>query len=274
MKRILTVFILMLLVGGLVVTIGAGVGLPTRALRSPEGFLIGAINAHATDTLRIDLFSGSAPRIVPFQMLYPAGMPGVPAVYVPNAEPVINALADSHGWIFRILLGRIGTLAAPWTDAAEPAAGGPFPVVISSPGVTGYMQMNSYQTTALAAQGFVVVTLNQPGAVAAAVMPDHQIVRGLTRENAVSLIAPSYMATDQDLPGDFGRKLAPEQSIVLYFAADVSLVLDQLVEINTETGHLLHGLLDLDRVGVMECRWEPSSRRRPAPRTTASTHAW
>lgn len=247
----MTFSIIMILASGLVVAIAARVGLPMRAPRSPDGLLIGAMNAHAADTLRTDLFSGTAPRVVPFQMLYPAGIPGAPAVYVPDAEPMIDALADSHGWIFRILLGRIGTLAAPWTDAAKPAAGGPFPVVIFLPGVTGYMQMSSYQTSELAAQGFVVVTLNQPGTVAAAVLADYQIILGLTRENAVSLIAPSYTATDQKLPGDFGRKLAPDQSIVPYFAADVSLVLDRLVEINAEPKHLLHGLLDLDRVGVM-----------------------
>ena len=144
------------------------VGLPMRALGAPDGYLIGALDAHAIDRSRTDLFSASAQRVVPFQMLYPAASPGVPALYVPDAEPVLDALADSHGWIFRVLLGQIGTLAAPWTEAAKPAPGGPFPVIISLPGVTGYMQMSSYQATALAAQGFVVVTLNQPGAVAAA----------------------------------------------------------------------------------------------------------
>ena len=227
------------------------VGLPMRALKAPDGYLIGAVNAHAIDTSRTDLFSGSAQRVVPFQMLYPAASPGAPASYMPDAGPVIDAVADSHGWIFRVLLGQIGTLAAPWTDAAAPAKSGPFPVIISLPGVTGYMQMGSYQTTALAAQGFVVVTLNQPGAVAAAVLPDRQIVVGVTRETAVLIIAPSYLATDQVLPDDFAGKLAPEHSVVPYFASDVSLVLDRLAEINVDPQHTLYGLLDLDSIGVM-----------------------
>ena len=251
MRRILAVAIVLIATSGLVLGIVARTGLPMRALPPPEGHLIGALNGIATDPARIDLFSGAAQRVVPFQILYPAMSPGARSLYVPDAGAVIGALAASHGWIFRVLLGQIGTLEASWTDAAAPAAGGPFPVIISLPGVTGYMQMGSYQTAELAAQGFVVITLNQPGAVAAAVLPDGQIVIGLNRDNAVSLVAPSYRTTGQALPDDLARKLAPELSIVPYFAADVSLVLDRLAQINADPRHCLHGMLDLDRVGVM-----------------------
>lgn len=244
-------FLVLIATTGVSVAIVAYAGLPMRALPPPQGFLIGAVNGFATDPSRSDLFSGAAERVVPFQILYPAASPGAPSLYVPDASAVIDALAASHGWIFRVLLGQIGTLEAPWTDAAAPATGGPFPVIISLPGVTGYVQMGSYQTAELAAQGFVVVALNQPGAVAAAVLPDGQIVIGLNRENAVSLVAPSYRTTGQALPNDFAHKLAPEMSIVPYFAADVPLVLDRLAQINADTQHILHGMLDLDRVGVM-----------------------
>ena len=70
-------------------------------------------------------------------------------------------------------------------------------LIISLPGVTGYIQMGSYQTAELAAQGFVVVTLNQPGAVAAAVCP---------------LVATFYRTTGQALPDDLAQKLAPEKA--------------------------------------------------------------
>ena len=84
------------------------------------------------------------------------------------------------------------------------------------------VEMGSFQTSALAAQGYVVVTLNQPGAVAAA-----------------------------RLPLGWGRGLAPQTSIVPCFAADVRLVPDRLAQINADPAEVLHGLLDLDRVGVM-----------------------
>lgn len=251
MRRILAISIVLIATTCLFVAVVARAGLPMRALQSPQGFLIGAVDADATDPVRTDLFSGEARRVVPFQILYPAVSPGTPSLYVPDAGTVVDALAASHGWNFRVLLGRIGTLVAPWTEAAEPAPSGPFPVIISLPGVTGYMQMGSIQTSELAAQGFVVVTLNQHVAVTAAVLPGGQIVIGLNRENAVSLVAPSYRTTGQALPGDLAQKLAPELSIVPYFAADVSLVLDRLAQINADPRHILHDMLDLDRVGVM-----------------------
>ncbi|MDP3960087.1 MAG: hypothetical protein Q8Q26_08515 [Pseudorhodobacter sp.] len=227
------------------------VGLPMKALPPPNGVFLGAFSAAATDPSRPDLFSGAAQRVVPFQILYPASAPGTHAFYLPDAGPQIDAIAKSHGWMSRVLLGQIGTLAAPWTDAAKPSPRGPFPVIIFLPGVTGYMQMSSFQAVELAAQGYVVVTLNQPGAVAAVVLHDHRIIVGLTREEAASLIAPSYRATDQPMPSRFAKALAPARSIVPYFAADVGLVLDRLAQISADPAHTLHGLLDLDHVGVM-----------------------
>lgn len=245
------VFIFFVAVLGGAFSIVLRVGLPMQALRPPSGGLIGAVSGSATDTSRPDLFSGAAQRVVPFQMLYPAGAPGTFALYMPDAGPQIEAIAKSHGWMLRALLGQIGTLAAPWTDSAKPLAAGPFPVIIYLPGVTGYMQMGSFQTVELAAQGYVVVTLNQPGAVAAAVLPDHETVVGLTREDATSLIAPSYRATGQLLPSRFANGLAPDTSIVPYFAADVGLVLDRLAQINVDPTHILHWKLDLEHVGVL-----------------------
>jgi membrane protease YdiL (CAAX protease family) len=250
-RRGLTLLLLAIAVIGVVFSTLIRTGLPMRALPLPDGRLIGAANDVATDPTRPDLFSGAAQRIVPFQMLYPASAPGIYAPYMPDAGPQVNAIVKSHGWISGVLLGQIGAFAAPWTNMAKPADGGPFPVIIYVPGVTGYMQMGSFQTTELAAHGYIVVTLDQPGAVAAVVLPGHHIVVGLTREDATSLIAPSYRATDRSLPADFAASLAPQTSIIPYFAADIPTIIDRLVQINADPAHILHGLLDLDHIGVM-----------------------
>lgn len=251
MRRSLAVFTVLILVASVMVAVIVRAGLPMQSLQPPDGVAISALNAFATDTSRSDLFSGAVQRVVPFQMLYPASAPGTEAFYVPDAEPLIDAVARRQGWIAHVALRQIGHLSAPWTDAGKPSASGPFPVIIYLPGVTGYMQMGSFQTTALAVQGYVIVTLNQPGSVAAAVLPDHQIIDGLTRERALFLVAPSYRTIREALPTDFAKKLAPEHSIVPYFAADVPLVLDRLAEINADPTHTLHELLDLKHVGVM-----------------------
>lgn len=138
---------------------------------------------------------------------------------------------------------------APWTTGARPLTDGPLPVVVYLPGVTGYMEMSSFQTAALAAAGFIVVTLNQPGNVAAARLPDGRVIEGMGRDEAVRLIAPSYRALPLS-PTDAAR-LAPEQSIIPYLAADIPVVIDRLSVINADPQHLLHGMLDLQQVGIM-----------------------
>ena len=223
-------------------------GLPLRRVPSPTSGIVGAISDTASDPTRKEFFAETGRRVVPFQILYPASRAGHTVGYVPNAGPVIAALKHSQERL-GLALARIGTITAPWTANARPRADGPFPVVIYLPGVTGYMQMSSFQTATLAADGFVVITLNQPGVVAAALLPDGRVIKGMSRDEAVQLIAPSYRSSHR--PPALAVKLAPEKSIVPYLAADVPVVIDRLSAINADPNHPLHGLLDLQRIGVM-----------------------
>ena len=224
-------------------------GLPMHGVSPPTQGIVGAVSDAATDPKRREFFAGNGLRVVPFQILYPAFVPGRPVHYVPDSEPIIAAIKRDQGQLIERALARIGTIAAPWTEGARPRTGVPFPVVIYLPGVTGYMQMSSFLTAALAADGFVVVTLNQPGNVAAARLPDGRVIRGMSRDKAVQMIAPSYRLVS--LPPTLAARLAPENSIVPYLAADVPVVIDWLSEINSNPRHPLYGLLDLQLIGVM-----------------------
>ena len=224
-------------------------GLPMRAVPPPASGIIGAVSDAATDPGRREFFAESGSRVVPFQILYPASAPGRAVRYVADAEPVLAAIELNQGRLVGRALGRIGMLAAPWTEGARPSTGGPFPVVIYLPGVTGYMQMSSFQTAALAADGFIVVTLNQPGNVAAARLPDGRVIRGMSRDEAVQMIVPSYRPVS--LPPTLAAPLAPERSMVPYLAADVPVVIDRLSAINADPDHPLYGLLDLQTIGLM-----------------------
>ena len=224
-------------------------GLPLSRVPPPTSGMVGAISDTANDPARREFFAETGSRVVPFQILYPASAPGRPVTYVPDAEPVTAALKRNQWLLGGLALARIGKITAPWTAGAQPRTGGPFPVVIYLPGVTGYMEMSSFQTATLAADGFVVITLNQPGAVAAALLPDGRVIQGMSRDEAVQLIAPSYRHSL--LPPTLAVKLAPEKSIVPYLAADVPQVIDRLRAINADPKHPLHGLLDLERIGVM-----------------------
>lgn len=223
-------------------------GLPLVRVHPPTLGMVGALNDTAKDSARREFFAETGSRAVPFQILYPASTKGRAVAYVPNAESVVAALKRNQG-LLGLALARIGKITAPWTSGARPRTDGPFPVVIYLPGVTGYMQMSSFQTVPLAADGFIVVTLNQPGVVAAAMLPDGRAIEGMSREEAVQLIAPSYRRSF--LPPMLAAKLAPEKSIVPYLAADVPSIIDRLGTINADSNHPLHGLLDLERIGVM-----------------------
>lgn len=224
-------------------------GLPLQRVLPPESGPVGAINDAAIDPERLEFFAESGARVVSFQILYPASAQGRTVPYVPDAEPVVAAIERNQGWLVGMALARLGQIAAPWTEGARPRPDGPYPVVLYLPGVTGYMQMSSFQTTTLAAAKFVVVTLDQPGNVAAARLPDGSVVRGMSRDEAVQLVAPSYQFAS--LPPDLADRLSPEQSIVPYLAADVPAVIDRLNAINADPLHPLYGLLDLQLVGVM-----------------------
>ena len=71
----------------------------------------------------------------------------------------------------------------------------------------------------------------------------------MSRDEAVQIIAPSYRSAS--LPPKIAARLAPERSIVPYLVDDVPLVIDRLSAINANPRHPLHGLLDLQAIGVM-----------------------
>lgn len=226
-------------------------GLPARPIAPPPGNFVGAFDDVATDPARREIFEGVARRVVPFQTLYPAEAAGTSALYLPQAAQVIPAISEQHGWYMPAFLARLSKLPAPWTHDASPVGSGPIPIVLYLAGATGYMQMSSFQTTALAAHGYIVVTLDQPGVVAAAVLPDGRVIKAPAATEITALVAPSYRATDSPMPAEYASDLAPQTSIIPYFAADVSLVLDRLTEINEDSSHPLFGLLDLESVGIM-----------------------
>lgn len=249
MNRGLTVFAVITTLIGLAAGWFWFSGLPLRKVPPPSSGMVGAVSDSVTDPTRSEFFANAGARVVPFQILYPASTPGRSALYVPDAEPVAMALKRNQRVLGGLALARIGKIQAPWTTGARPLTHGPFPVVIYLPGVTGYMEMSSFQTTALAADGFVVVTLNQPGNVAAALLPDGRVIEGMSRDEALRLIAPSYRSSS--LPPSVAARLAPEPSIIPYLAADVPAVINRLAAINADRFHPLHGLLDLERIGVM-----------------------
>lgn len=252
---------LLVVIGAVVVMPAAGVslavltfGVPLTRIADPEGpFAVGSIDVLFTDPHRPEIFTqATLPRRVPAQILYPIskGAAGR-APYVAHPRATLANISRIHGGLLATLLKGIARFDAPWSTARASAAAGRWPVIVYLPGVTGYREMNSFQTIDLAAHGYVVIALDQPGTVAASVMPDGTVINGLDLAQAKSAVRPEYLAESQiGLPPRLAFWRSGQRSIIPYLAADASLVLDQLSVINSNPDSPLDGKLDMGRTGV------------------------
>ncbi|MEP6986089.1 MAG: carboxylic ester hydrolase, partial [Chloroflexota bacterium] len=105
-----------------------------------------------------------------------------------------------------------------------------------------------FQVEELVSQGYIVVGLDQPGAVALVHFPDGREVSGLFKDQIQPVIQQSVepLATAPTLLGN-----ALPDGIIPYFAADVPFTLDQLDGINkADPNHILTGRLDLGHAGI------------------------
>ena len=248
-------------IGGVILTLAAvaslavlAFGVPLTRIADPKGpYAVGAIDVLFTDPDRPEIFSqANVPRRVPAQILYPISKAASGrAPYMSHAPANLENMSRIHGRFLAILLTGLARLDAPWSTARAPAAAGQLPVIVYLPGVTGYREMNSFQTIDLAANGYVVIALDQPGSVAASVMPDGTIIKGLDRTQIKSAVRPEYLAgAPIGLPPRLTRWRSGQRSIIPYFAADASLVLDQLALLNDDPRSPLVGKLDMRRVGI------------------------
>ena len=248
-------------IGGAILTLAAGAGLavlafgvPLTPIAEPEGpYAVGSIDVLFTDPDRPEIFTqAKAPRRVPAQILYPISKAAAGrAAYVAHPQATLQNMSRIHGRLLATALTGIARLDAPWSTARAPAAAGRLPVIVYLPGVTGYREMNSFQTIDLAAHGYVVIALDQPGSVAASAMPDGTIIKGLDLAETRGAVRPEYLAGSPIiLPPRLTRWRSGQRSIIPYFAADASLVLDQLSLLNDDPRSPLAGKLDMQRVGI------------------------
>ena len=252
---------LLVVIGAVVVMPAAGVslavltfGVPLTRIADPEGpFAVGSIDVLFTDPHRPEIFTqATLPRRVPAQILYPIAKAGSGrAPYIAHPRETLKNMSRIHGVLLATLLKGIIRLDAPWSIARAPAAASQLPVIVYLPGVTGYREMNSFQTMDLASHGYVVIALDQPGSVAASVMPDSTIINGLDLAEIKGAVPPAYLANAQiGLPPHLARWRSGERSIIPYLAADASLVVDQISLLDNDHRSPLKGKLNMRRVGI------------------------
>ena len=123
-----------------------------------------------------------------------------------------------------------------------------YPVLIYLTGLGGFRSVSTFQIEALVSHGYIVVGLDQPGAVAMVRLPDGREISGWPRENIQPLITQS-VEPQSGTPSLHGEALP--DGVIPYFAQDASFTLDQLAKLGQDDpNHLLTGRLDLEHAGV------------------------
>lgn len=234
--------------GVLALAVVARVLFPTPRFPQPTGpYGIGARVYDWTDASRAEPFTAvrSDHRRLVVQIWYPADGQGPARPYIDHAA-VASALAGRFhlpGWLFRNVQNA-PTHAV--TDA--PAASGRFPVLINPTGFSGFRSASLFWIEELTSQGYVVVTLDQPGTAAATVFPDGSVIPLTPDKARFDALMPLALSRAPDQTPEMNGVPLPG-GIIPFLADDLRYVLDQLAALDRDDPALA-GRLDLDRVGV------------------------
>ncbi len=232
--------------GGLigVAAIALPVVLPVPSLPTPAGaFEVGTFSLHLVDENRVETYGPSPgiPREVMVQVFYPAD-PAADAEtgpWIEDLSAVGSALAsyvDVPSFSFDHLeLTDTHT----YPDAPVSDAVASFPVVVYSHGWRGFRTVNFNQAETLAADGYVVVTIDHTYASSMTVFPgDRQVP-----------VDPAALP-DEDRIGPKAF-LAAGSQLIEVMTADLGFVVDELANINRgDRSTALAQRLDLNRLGL------------------------
>lgn len=222
---------------GLVVSIALPVLFPVFRFPRPTGpYAIGTMTYHWVDANRAEIFAvPSDHRELMVQIWYPAkASPSARrAPYVQDPR-VLWSVADLLH-LPRFIFSHVKYVTTNGIPSAPAADGGPFPVLVFSHGRGGFRGDNTFQVEELASHGYIVATIDHPGASSGVVFPDGRLASFDPR-----MFDPAH-------PGHpkFYDVAIP------YLAQDVSFTLDQLAALNrVDPNGILTGRLDLQRTGM------------------------
>ena len=123
-----------------------------------------------------------------------------------------------------------------------------YPVLLYLTGLYGHRCISTFQIQELVSQGYIVVGIDCPMAVALATFADGNTLKSLPR----TLIDPmlNESLTEENPLLNYNGKTF-EGGLIAYFAKDVSRVIDFLTTLNTnDPNHLLYNKLNLDKLGA------------------------
>jgi len=237
----------------LLISIALPILVPIFHFPKPTGsYAIGTLTYHWVDSSRPELFTTDPNdhRELMAQVWYPAkNEPAAArAPYIQDADAVTPAMGRvTH--LPELLFAHfkyITTNAVPSAPMADQTSS--YPVLIFSSGLDGFRAVSTFQIEELVSHGYIVVGLDQPGAVAMVRFPDGRQISGWPRDDISPLIDQS-VEPQPNVPTLYG--MAMPEGIIPYFGGDISFALDQLAVVNqADPNHILVGRLDLERTGA------------------------
>ncbi len=222
-------------VGALALALAAAIPavVPIPKLPPPHGpYAIGTLTYHWVDGSRPEVFTrdSNRRRELMVQVWYPARK--IPnATHAPYVQPGIDfsplaGLLHLPGFFFDHLryVTTNAVASAPMVEGQTA-----FPVLIFSPGRSGFRQHNTFQVEELVSHGYVVAGIDHPYAASEVLFPDGRRV-------------------DFD-PRMLNRKFM--NGIFSYMGEDAVFALNQLAVVNkSDPNGILTGRLDLQRAGI------------------------
>jgi len=236
-----------------IVSIVLPILMPVFHFAQPTGpYGIGTVIYHWVDTSRPELFTPDPNdhRELMAQVWYPAKPEpsGPHALYIQDGDAVTLAMA--HLLRFPDFLFTHFKYVTTNAVASAPIADNfsSYPVLIYLTGLDGFRAVSTFQIEALVSHGYIVVGLDQPGAVAMARFPDGRQISGWKKAEIDPLIMQS-VEPQPNAPALYGKALP--DGIIPYFAQDVTFALDQLSAVNiSDPEHILTCRLDLGHAGT------------------------
>lgn len=237
----------------LILAIGLPAFFPVFHFPKPTGpYAIGTLTYHWTDTSRPELFTASPTdhRQLFAQVWYPAPATskGTRAHYVDTTGTWAADTAHLLGFPgflfdhFKYVTTNAITAAPIATDHQQ------YPVLIYQPGRNGFRSVSNFQVEELVSHGYIVVGLDQPGAVSSVTFPDGTHILGWPKTEGDTYIDQAIWPSSK--PPILNGTLLPD-GISPYFGQDASFALDQLTALNTtDPNHTLAGHLDLAHAGT------------------------
>ena len=227
---------------------------PVFLFQKPIGkYNIGTAIYQFVDKSRNELFGEdrSRKREIILQIWYPTS-PNVNqkfTSYIENTPELLNSISkffNYPGFIFSHFK-YVKTNAV--KEAKISSTRNNYPVLIYHSGLFGSRKFNTFQIEQLVSQGYIVVGIDNPGAVAITEFSDGRKIESLPMNEMQALIHQSI----EDLP--VMPKLngvEMKNGIIPYFAQDISFVIDCIQKINNyDSLNLLTHVIDTNKVGVL-----------------------